>query len=599
MRINIYTGEGVLQLNRTSKGGTVTDYIQLITDPTVAADAATKRYVDEVFSGMNVSSITTGTIPVTSLPTVSGALVSTAGSNQFNLMPITSAGAYTNMSVNQKGLITGGGPLQAADIPNMPWQVFTTDLPTTPQGYGILDAISNEGGTINVNITLSGAPTLAAHAVTKAYADSAAASGGGGGLAVGDIMLKLVSSTPTGFLRCNGAMVNKVTYANLYAAMIDTFNNKTVIGSGKPWIHQYQINNSNAIAFTSQSAGTTLSATSAAGDVVVTKNKVFIFGGNNGASINTIQTATVADDGTVGAWSNLAMTLPFTLRNFKVVTTKGFVYLISGTSSGNSTNFVYRSPIDINGNLGAWQADGAMPAGLSGHQVFLTSTQMYAIGGSLDGGVTAGNTVYKSTIAADGSLGAWSAGPALPINLQYTRLAITKGRVYLIGGHTGSVVVPNIIFGTIDTSGLITSWTASSVFPASVALGHIFTTTSNVYYLGGTINNDLSGATSNIFTCSIAADGSFGTWSQMDGTCNVKSGCLVSIRNNIYVFGGINSAGTFLNTTARYTTNNLGAPNDMTYYYTDVVFSPGTATEFKLPDLPAAQFTTGAYYIKF
>lgn len=599
MRINIYTGEGVLQLNRTSKGGTLTDYIQLITDPTVAADAATKRYVDQLFSDLNTTRITLGTLPATSLPTVSGALTSSPGTNQFTLTPIVSAGVYTNPYVNQKGLITGGGPLQAADIPDMPWSVFTTDMPTSPQGYGIYDAISTEGGLINVNITLSGAPTLDAHAATKAYADIAAASGGGAGLLVGDIMLKLTLTTPSGFLRCNGAMVSKTTYANLYATTIDNLSNKTVVGSGKPWAEQYQINGSNAIAFTSASSGTTLSATTSAGAIVVTKNKAFIFGGTNGANINTIQTATIADDGTMGAWSNLTLTLPSGLRHFQIVTTKGYVYVIAGVGAGNSSNFIYRSPIDSAGNLGAWQTDGTLPAGLSGHQVFVTSGYMYVIGGSIDGGTTAVNTVYKSPITADGSLGTWSTGPVLPTSVQYTRLSVTKGRVYLIGGHTGSVVIPNLIFGTIDTTGEVTSWTASTVFPTSIAQGHVFTTTSNVYYLGGTVNNDLTGVSSNIYTAAVNADGSIGTWSLMGGSCSVKSGHLVSIRNNIYVFGGVNAAGAIVNTTQRYSTSNLGAPNDMSYYYTDVVFSPNTATQFKLPDINATQFMTGAYYVKF
>lgn len=599
MRINIYTGQGVLELNRTSKGGTVTDYIQLITDPTVAADAATKRYVDGLFENLNAASITLGTIEATNLPVVSGALVSNIGTNQFTLRPIVNAGAYSNVSVNEKGLITGGGPLQAADIPNMPWSVFTTDLPTTPEGYGIYDAISEQGGVINVNITLNAAPTLAAHAATKAYADTAAASGGGAGLIVGDIMLKLTLTTPTGFLRCNGALVNKVTYANLYAATIDTLNNKTVIGSGKPWLEQYNINNSNTIAFTNPSAGSVLSATTSSGAVIVTKNKAFIFGGTNGSNINTIQSASIAEDGTIGAWSNLTLTLPSSMRHFQVVTTKNYVYVVAGVGAGNATNFIYRSPIDGSGNLGAWQTDGTLPAGLSGHQVFLTSGYMYVIGGSTDGGTTALNTVYKSPVASDGSLGAWTTGPTLPVNVQYTRLSVTKGRVYLIGGHTGSVVIPNLIFGTIDTTGLITSWTASTVFPTSIAQGHVFTTTSNIYYLGGTVNNDLSGVSSSIYTATVNADGSIGTWSLMNGSCGVKSGHLISVRNNIYVFGGVNASGTFLNTTQRYSTSNLGAPNDVSYYYTDVVFSPASATDFKLPDISAAQFTTGAYYIKF
>lgn len=599
MRINIYTGEGVLQRNRTSPGGTVLDYIQLITDPTTDADAATKSYVDLKFDNLNVNTITTGALNASVLPAMTGDVISTEGTGVLNLTPVVNAGVYTNVVVNAKGLVTGNTPLQAADIPDMTWSVFTSEIPTTPAGYGIQDAISSAGGVINVNITLSGAPTLADHAATKAYTDTAAATGGGGGVAVGDVMLKMVNTTPAGFLKCNGAMVSKTTFANLYAVMIDALDNRTIIGSGKPWQQQYQINTDGDIGFTNSVAGTTLSTTTAMGEVVVTKNKVFIFGGTNGVNISTIQSAAIAEDGTIGAWSNLPLTLPSGMRNFQVAVTKNFLYVLSGVGAGNSTNFIYRSPIDGNGNLGAWQTDGVLPAGLSGHQVFLTASRMYLIGGSIDGGTTALNTVHMAVIGADGSLGSWTAGPVLPVNVQYTRLSVTKGRVYLMGGHTGSVVIPNLIYGVIDTNGVITSWIASSVLPISTALGHTFTTGEFVYYLGGSINNDLSGVSTNIFRAPVEVDGGIGAWIQMTGTCPVRSGHLISVRNRVHIFGGVNSAGTLLNTSLSYITTNPGAPNDMSFYYTDVIFSPGAAADFKLPDLSFTTTPHGEFYVKF
>ena len=598
MRINIYTGEGVLQLNRTSKGGTVLDYIQLITDPTTDTDAATKRYVDQKFSNLNTNTITSGTIGVTTLPVVSGDLISVAGTNQLSLRPVISAGSYTNVSVNNKGQVIGGGALLAANVPDLPWSVITTDKPTTPAGYGIQDAVSEAGGVINVNITLNGAPTVGTHAATKAYVDSTSLSGGGAGVATGDIVLKMVTTTPAGFLKCNCAMVSKTTFANLYAVMVDALDNRTIVGSGKPWQQQYQINTSGAMEFTFNSAGTTLSATTAMGEVIVTKNKAFIFGGTNGTNIATIQTASIAEDGTIGAWSNIALTLPSSMRNFQVAVTKDYVYILSGVGAGNSTNFIYRSPIDASGNLGAWQTDGTLPAGLSGHQVFVTASRMYVVGGSIDGGATALNTVYYSAIATNGSLGTWTAGPVLPINVQYTRLSVTKGRVYLMGGHTGSVVVPNLIYGTIDTSGVVTSWTPSSVLPVSVASGHTFTTNGFVYYLGGTVNNDLSGVSPNIFRAPVETDGSIGSWTLLTGTCPVRNGHLISVRNNVHIFGGYNAAGTILNSEQSYTVTNPGAPNDMSYYYTNVVFSPGSSTDFKLHDLSFTTVPNGEYYVK-
>ncbi len=51
------------------------------------------------------------------------------------------AGAYTKLTVNGKGIVTGGGGLSAADIPDLDYSKITTGRPTTLEGYGITNAI--------------------------------------------------------------------------------------------------------------------------------------------------------------------------------------------------------------------------------------------------------------------------------------------------------------------------------------------------------------------------------------------------------------------------------------------------------------------------
>lgn len=50
------------------------------------------------------------------------------------------AGSYGKVTVNAKGLVTGGANLAAADIPVLDWSKITTGKPTTLGGYGITDA---------------------------------------------------------------------------------------------------------------------------------------------------------------------------------------------------------------------------------------------------------------------------------------------------------------------------------------------------------------------------------------------------------------------------------------------------------------------------
>ena len=51
-----------------------------------------------------------------------------------------SAGAYSKLTVNSKGLVTAGSSLAASDIPALDWSKISSGKPTTLSGYGISDA---------------------------------------------------------------------------------------------------------------------------------------------------------------------------------------------------------------------------------------------------------------------------------------------------------------------------------------------------------------------------------------------------------------------------------------------------------------------------
>ncbi|MGV8641315.1 gp53-like domain-containing protein [Pseudomonas aeruginosa] len=53
-----------------------------------------------------------------------------------------SAGTYSKVTVNAKGLVTAGAALVASDIPALDWSKITTGRPTTLGGYGITDALA-------------------------------------------------------------------------------------------------------------------------------------------------------------------------------------------------------------------------------------------------------------------------------------------------------------------------------------------------------------------------------------------------------------------------------------------------------------------------
>ena len=231
----IYTSSGPINYFATGP-------IILANDPVSNNEAATKNYVDIIFNNLNANNLVSGTIPINRLPAFTGDVISISGTNNFILQNTeVIPGTYTKVTVDSKGRITFGANLSASDIPNFNWNKITSNKPTTLAGYGITNALNINGSIVTGFISINN-PTSNLHAVTKQYVDNAISNSNSSGLAVGDIIRRPNSTTPSGFLRCNGAQVSKTTYANLYSVIGDIYSFNLHPGNGRPWQQQYEIN---------------------------------------------------------------------------------------------------------------------------------------------------------------------------------------------------------------------------------------------------------------------------------------------------------------------------------------------------------------------
>lgn len=110
---------------------------------------------------------------------------------------------------------------------------------------------------------------------------------------------------------------------------------------------------------------------------------LYVFGGidSDGAPVNTVSVAELNNDGTIGTWS-AATSLPVALHSLGAVIFRSTVYIAGGSTTGNtSTSKVYKSAIDENGNLGAWEELISMPSARSYHGLALFGYYLYAVGG--------------------------------------------------------------------------------------------------------------------------------------------------------------------------------------------------------------------------
>lgn len=562
-------------------------------DPTEGVDAATKQYVDNRFLSLSASDLKSGILPIGRLPAFSGDLTNVAGSNVFTLNPTgVTSGTYRKVTVDAKGRVIGSSALGASDIPPLDWTKITKNKPTTLAGYGITDGINLTGDTIVGTLKSNATPTAAMHAVTRGYIETAA-SGAGGLVSPGVIIGFPTTTTPSGYLRCNGGEVRKDIYPELYSVIGDKFNSIIVPGAGKPWEQHYAINDIHDRDINGWTAATALPYAVLYHKAVVTKNRVYLIGGGNSSSrFSAVYTAPISADGTLGAWT-AATSLPGEFAYFTAFVAKNKLYVLAGgTNAISSTTTVYFANINADGTLGAWTVGTPLPQPNSYAEAIVIRNKVYLIGGHTESALS--ETVYVANINSDGTLGAWTLHSTLPGSLYGFVLAVVKNKVYAIGGGAYQTFSDIVYVADISADGTLGAWVAAGNIPVPLAVGCVYVSKHYIYLIGGAYGTNLY--TRNTYKAKINADGTLGAWSYM-GTLPYVLGysTLIAVNNKLHILGGyINNA---VNATIM-TASIDGGSNDYSSYY-DGTITVTDSNKFKLPDYTSKETLTERLYIKY
>ncbi len=155
------------------------------------------------------------------------------------------------------------------------------------------------------------------------------------------------------------------------------------------------------------------------------------------------QWATINADGTIGALQAEINAHPFSTVNGTysgVFSNDSFVYTIGGWSgSGNDVGTIYRAKIDLDESLGPWSSVGVLPFPGDGFSVAATKDTLFILAGwnnLLSGGLA---NLYFAPINADGTIGLFTMGSALPASYDSTQVLVTLSRIYMISGSTDQV----------------------------------------------------------------------------------------------------------------------------------------------------------------
>ncbi len=231
--------------------------------------------------------------------------------------------------------------------------------------------------------------------------------------------------------------------------------------------------------------------------VIATQTHLIVAGGRNNDGVNDkIYTAFLNEDGTIGTWQELSFSLPQPCWGLRAVEALGNLYIVGGANTdteNDATEKVYRLTVNAMGEVTGISEMTNLPEARNGHAVTVYDSKIIVTGG-YDATFTPKNTVYSVAVNLDGSLGTWVTNTALP-NAVYGHTSVcTNGILTIVGGMEGTLVSNKFYYADADASTY--SWQLSdNLLPERYTKGSSFIFDEKIFFCGGeSISNNLNNA---------------------------------------------------------------------------------------------------------
>lgn len=129
--------------------------------------------------------------------------------------------------------------------------------------------------------------------------------------------------------------------------------------------------------------------------------------------------------------------------------------------------------------------------------------------------------------------GTWSKGSNLAFSVQLAQAVVTKNRIYLLGGHNGTVA-QDIVQSAPIVDGVIGTWVIEAGrLPTAKKGATAFVTKNRIYLVGG---SDSNGSANMVFTATINIDGTLGAWVRDTNLpLGMDNALSVVTKNRVYV----------------------------------------------------------------
>jgi hypothetical protein len=182
----------------------------------------------------------------------------------------------------------------------------------------------------------------------------------------------------------------------------------------------------------------------------------------------------------------------------------------------SSTEF---APIAADGSLGAFQMGVALPEVMIGHSIGVVDDVVVLTAGirAGAGGSELSTKTDVGRVQADGSLAAWSSGPELAVSRFHHSSAAYQRWVYVVGGLTGAGTdsTPSVERAEVAADGTLSAWTETTPLPGKRS-HHAVVAHDGALWVTGGLSGDPAGvhtSFSDVLRAPIDASGNLGEWS--------------------------------------------------------------------------------------
>ena len=221
--------------------------------------------------------------------------------------------------------------------------------------------------------------------------------------------------------------------------------------------------------------------------VIATQTQLIVAGGRNNDGVSDkIYSAALNDNGSIGTWQELPVSLPQACWGARLVEVMGHLYIIGGANTdteNDATDKVYRLTLNAWGEVTGITEVTSLPEARNGHAATVYNSKIIVTGG-YDATFTQKNTVYTAAVNLDGSLGSWETNTALPNAIYGHTTLCTNGILTLIGGKEGDLE-SNKFFYT-DADATTYNWRLSDItLSERYTEGASFAFDNKIFYCGG------------------------------------------------------------------------------------------------------------------